>query len=216
MLTGTFGSIISNPTDVVKVRFLNGAGGELSSSSWFPTLRAFPALLADEGIAGGMMRGIVPSVLRGAFIAAGELATYDHVKGQLREAWQRGQKKKENSRGSGDDDDDDDENHSGGSGGGETETESRAESPVLHVVASLVTGVVATTVAAPFDLLKTRAMEARTATSLAALVREVVTTDGPRAMVRGWVPAYFRLGPHALICLPMFEQMRAFVGVGYI
>ena len=85
MLTGTLGSVISNPTDVVKVRFLNGAGGELLSPRWFPTLAAYPALLREEGAA-GLFRGLTPSVLRGAFIAAGELATYDHCKGELRAA----------------------------------------------------------------------------------------------------------------------------------
>ena len=225
MLTGTLGSVISNPTDVVKVRFLNGAGGELSSPRWFPTLAAYPALLLEEGAA-GLLRGLTPSVLRGAFIAAGELATYDHCKGELRAALARrrkGRRKGRRTRGR--------QGEENGKKEGvvelglelgleeeeEEEEEGEEESPALHIVASLVTGVVATTVAAPFDLLKTRAMESRhAAASTLSVAREVLTTDGPRAVMRGWVPAYCRLGPHALICLPLFEQMRAFVGVGYM
>ena len=67
-----------------------------------------------------MMKGILPSTLRGACIAAGELATYDHAKTTIKQVLP-----------------------------GE-------EGPILHVVASLLTGLVATSVAAPFDLIKTR------------------------------------------------------------
>ena len=85
-----------------------------------------------------------------------------------------------------------------------------------HVTASLITGVVATTMAAPFDFIKTRAMSGHSAASSLALLATAVREEGPRALLRGWVPAYMRLGPHALLCLPVYEQMRAFVGVGYL
>jgi len=86
----------------------------------------------------------------------------------------------------------------------------------LHVAASLITGVVATTAAAPFDVIKTRAMAGHSAASSVELLAAAVRTEGPHALFRGWVPAYCRLGPHALICLPVFDQLRAFVGVGYL
>jgi len=69
----------------------------------------------------GLTKGIVPSTLRGASIAVGELATYDYTKVFLKRVFYRGQ-----------------------------------ESSYLHISASLVTGMVAATVAAPFDLIKTR------------------------------------------------------------
>lgn len=86
----------------------------------------------------------------------------------------------------------------------------------LHGCSSLATGVCATTMAAPFDLVKTRAMAGHSTSSSFALLVEAVRKEGPKTLIRGWVPAYCRLGPHALICMPVFEQMRAFVGVGYL
>lgn len=86
----------------------------------------------------------------------------------------------------------------------------------LHGCSSLATGVCATTMAAPFDLIKTRAMAGHSTSSSFALLLEAVRQEGPKTLFRGWVPAYCRLGPHALICMPVFEQMRAFVGVGYL
>ena len=83
------------------------------------------------------------------------------------------------------------------------------EGPVLHITASLITGLVATTVAAPFDLLKTRAMNA----SVDSIKKQIsftniITNEGIMTLYRGWLPAYLRLGPHALLCFPLFEKFR--------
>lgn len=113
MVTGVIGASIANPIDVIKIRLMN-------NPTLYPsTLSAFPAIVRTEGI-GGLYKGLAPSVLRGSFISAGELATYDHSKTMLK------------------------------SYGG------LAEGSALHVCSSLITGLVATTVAAPFDTLKTR------------------------------------------------------------
>jgi len=171
--TGTLGSIVSNPVDVVKVRLLN-------NPALYPsTFAAYPALLREEGGLGAL-RGVVPSTLRGAFLAVGELATYDQVKHEIKT--RLGLK----------------------------------EGVGIHVSASLITGVVATSLAAPFDLVKTRVMADQSASSSLGLLATAVKNEGPQVLMRGWVPSYMRLGPHALICLPVFEQMRLFVGVGYL
>lgn len=68
----------------------------------------------------GLYKGVVPSTLRGAFIACGELATYDITKTAIK-------------------------THLG-----------VQDSIPLHVLCSLITGLVATSVAAPFDMIKTR------------------------------------------------------------
>jgi dicarboxylate transporter 10 len=64
--------------------------------------------------------------------------------------------------------------------------------------------------------LSIKAMSGASTTSSLELLAATVRVEGPRALFRGWVPAYLRLGPHALICLPVFEQMRAFVGMEYL
>lgn len=113
MITGTIGSIIANPIDVVKVRLMT------NPNAYPSTINGLWNIFNSEGM-GGLYKGLLPSTLRAAFIASGELATYDHSKTLLK-------------RLSGADD-----NFN------------------LHVAASLITGLVATTVAAPFDLIKTR------------------------------------------------------------
>ena len=86
----------------------------------------------------------------------------------------------------------------------------------VHVGASLIAGLVSTTVAAPFDVLKTRGMHATTFVSPRKLLVDAVRTEGPGVLMRGWVPAYCRLGPHAMICFPIMEQMRKLLGMDAI
>jgi hypothetical protein len=88
----------------------------------------------------------------------------------------------------------------------------------LHVAASLVAGAAAALVAAPFDLIKARAMCATgEAGTMRGVLRGLAAEGGlPRSLFIGVVPAYMRLGPHALIAFPIFEQLRAVFGLSYL
>ena len=74
-------------------------------------------------------------------------------------------------------------------------------------------------VAAPFDLIKARAMADAGATpvTIRSALRALRAEGGlPLSLFRGVVPAYLRLGPHALICFPLFERLRNAMGLGYL
>lgn len=87
----------------------------------------------------------------------------------------------------------------------------------MHVACSLITGVVATTVAAPFDLLKSRVMaSANPADNLATVLVRLLRHEGPLALFNGWLPTYFRLGPHAILTFPLLEALRAAAGLEYM
>ena len=87
----------------------------------------------------------------------------------------------------------------------------------LHVVTSLITGLVATTVAAPFDLLKSRTMaSADAADGLLSVLARLLRKEGPLALFNGWLPTYLRLGPHAILTFPLFEAMRRGLGLEYL
>lgn len=68
LITGILGTIVANPTDVVKVRM---QGGEHTSS-----LEAYKSILKTEGL-GGMMSGLAPNMARGALVTAVEFPTFD-------------------------------------------------------------------------------------------------------------------------------------------
>lgn len=44
----------------------------------------------------------------------------------------------------------------------------------------------------------------------------MLRSEGAGTLFRGWLPSYLRLGPHALICFPIFEQLRFLAGLDYI
>ena len=116
LTTGTVGAVISNPIDLVKIRLMADPKRYSSLGN------ALSSILQTEGRA-GLIKGIVPSTLRGASIAVGELAAYDITKTTIKSL--------------------------------NLGTISE-EGAVLHIVSSLITGLAATTMAAPFDLIKTR------------------------------------------------------------
>ncbi len=90
------------------------------------------------------------------------------------------------------------------------------EGAALHIISSLITGLVATSMAAPFDLIKTRAMNSTQNLSVITIFKDVVKNEGALTLFRGWLPSYLRIGPHALICFPLFEQIRRLMGLEYI
>ena len=175
LTTGVFGALLANPIDVVKIRLMK------DPTAYKNTLSALQIIAKNEGF-DGLYKGLLPSTLRGAFIAAGELATYDIAKTNLRNFFLF------------------------------------EEGFSVHVTASLITGVVASIVAAPFDLIKARAMSSTsTVETITTVMRQLSCEHNfPFNMFRGVVPAYFRLGPHALICFPIYEQFRNILGLEYL
>ena len=136
-----------------------------------------------EGVVRGLLvRGVSASAPRGAAIAIGEVTTYDYAKSRLAR-------------------------HPAFA----RDEQNGAEPFSLHIVTSVITGVVATTVAAPFDTIKSRVM-ARGGNAWTAL-RSLVAREGPAALLAGWWPAYCRLAPHAILTFPLLEQLRRLAGL---
>ena len=92
------------------------------------------------------------------------------------------------------------------------------DGPALHVAASLVAGLCATLLSAPFDVIKTRCMARADAHESVASVLRALWREGglPRSLFRGLLPAYMRQGPFMFICLPLMEQLRAAMGLPYV
>ncbi|KAK6197969.1 mitochondrial carrier domain-containing protein [Scheffersomyces amazonensis] len=81
-----------------------------------------------------------------------------------------------------------------------------------HFSASLLAGLVATTVCSPADVVKTRIMNAKGAASGSAvtILVNAVKNEGVGFMFRGWLPSFIRLGPHTIVTFLALEQLRKF------
>eukprot|EP00939_MAST-03C_sp_MAST-3C-sp1_P003570 g3570.t1 len=159
---------------------------QFDNPSKYPTLfGAFADIVTKEGLVGGLLiRGVSASAPRGAAIAMGEVTTYDYTKHKLKANVEYFQSR-------GDD-----------------------EPFVLHAITSMITGVVATTVASPFDVLKTRVMASESGGFFDAFA-DLFKAEGTRGFFRGWWPNYWRLGPHAMLTFPLLEFSRSALGLGY-
>ena len=63
-----------------------------------------------------------------------------------------------------------------------------------HFVASLISGLIATTVCSPVDVIKTRVMTSHDKQGIVHLLTEITRHEGLRWAFRGWVPSFMRLG----------------------
>lgn len=175
--TGSIGSFLFNPIDVVRVRFQRNA------AAYSGTFSAFPQILKEEGIR-GFWTGGSASVMRAALMSGSQLATYD--------TWKKAAAKWLHVE----------------------------DSPVLHVIGSVVSGVVAQTVIMPVDTIKTRVMVSRQtlgeSVGIAATVKTLLKEGGLGALYKGFVPSVMRQVPTMLIQMPLIEQIRKLMGLEYL
>lgn len=156
--------------------------------------RSFRAAVSDiagtEGVVNGLLlRGVSASAPRGAAIAVGEVTTYDQAKASLKSLSIFAR-----------------------------DPTTGKEPFSLHVSTSIITGFVATTVAAPFDCLKSMVMadDGSRYTGFTSALRGALAEGGPLALYRGWFPTYCRLAPHAILTFPLLDQVRYLLGLEYI
>lgn len=86
-----------------------------------------------------------------------------------------------------------------------------------HFSASLMAGLVATTVCSPADVIKTRIMNAHQHHESAFnVLKNSIKNEGVQFMFRGWVPSFVRLGPNTILIFLAVEQLRSYrVGMSH-
>ncbi|KAF4466339.1 mitochondrial dicarboxylate carrier [Fusarium albosuccineum] len=77
-----------------------------------------------------------------------------------------------------------------------------------QLLASLLAGLIATTMCSPIDVIKTRVMSQGGSGSILGMVTELTRSEGLRWAFRGWLPSFARLGPHTAATLLLLEQHR--------
>lgn len=80
---------------------------------------------------------------------------------------------------------------------------------LLHTLASLCSGTVATTVCAPADVIRSRVMSASGNASPLDVLKTSLRVEGPRFLFKGWTPAFIRLGPNTVLMFVFFEQLKS-------
>jgi dicarboxylate transporter 10 len=77
-----------------------------------------------------------------------------------------------------------------------------------HFTASIMAGFVATTIASPVDVIKTRVMSSHDSRGIVHLVTDIFRAEGIRWMFKGWVPSFIRIGPHTILTFLFLEEQK--------
>ncbi|OCB85198.1 mitochondrial carrier [Sanghuangporus baumii] len=80
----------------------------------------------------------------------------------------------------------------------------------LHCTASVSAGFVATTICAPFDVMKSRLIKNDQShnTNPIEVFLKSLRDEGPRFLFKGWTPAFIRLGPNTVLLFVFYEQLK--------
>lgn len=95
------------------------------------------------------------------------------------------------------------------------------DGPILHAASSAVAGLVAATMGAPADVIKTRVMnqpldengKGTLYRGTADCFRKTVRNEGFAALYKGWLPTWMRMAPWSLTFFLSFEQLRRVAGL---
>jgi len=146
-------------------------------------LATFQQIVRKEGIL-GLWRGSTPAIQRAALVNLGELTTYDIAKRKIL---------------------------SSGTIGPEKDT------LFVHVASSMCSGLVSAVVSTPADVVKTRLMSQGPGkpqfSGMIDCFQKTIEKEGVRALYKGFLPTWARLGPWQLTFWVTFEQLRKLQGI---
>jgi hypothetical protein len=95
-----------------------------------------------------------------------------------------------------------------------------SEGPGLHVLASVVAALLSSTFSVPADFVMTRYQAGPQMghhyTSVLNCASTLLRQEGPSAFFRGWTPLFVRVAPLYVCYLPVYEQFRRLLGLGYM
>eukprot|EP00644_Phytophthora_capsici_P018316 jgi/Phyca11/511844/fgenesh2_kg.PHYCAscaffold_101_\ len=90
------------------------------------------------------------------------------------------------------------------------------EGVTVHMICSMFAGLTAATASSPLDVMKTQIMNETKLGGRNVMGRAfmgVLRTEGIRGFFKGWLANWFRLGPHTIISLMAYEELRAAMGI---
>lgn len=83
-----------------------------------------------------------------------------------------------------------------------------------HVGASMISGLVTTTLTAPVDVIKTNMFVGGNKYSgPIECATDILKREGPRGLLKGWTANYIRLGPQTTVIFVVMEKMRQLYGL---
>ena len=86
------------------------------------------------------------------------------------------------------------------------------DGPILHILSSFASALVASTVALPVDVLFSRYVTNKNT----SIQQTLIQLHTERAFFRGWTALFTRLTPTFALAMPIYEHIRQFLGLGFL
>lgn len=86
------------------------------------------------------------------------------------------------------------------------------EGLAAHLGAAMTAGLMTTTVSTPADLVKSVVMNSKPRLPLYECIVNIFRKEGFGGFMRGWTANYARLGPHTLLTVVTYENLRTMLG----
>ncbi|VEN48608.1 unnamed protein product [Callosobruchus maculatus] len=178
MIAGLCGAFVGTPTDLALVRMT--ADGRLPPAERRHYKHVFDALIRIYREEGlfKLWRGAVPTMGRAVVVNAAQLATYSQAKQMLQQSLQI------------------------------------KDGVLLHFLSSMLSGLVTSVASMPIDMMKTRYQNMKVVdgkpeySSPVHVLTSVVKNEGVLALWRGFLPYYFKIGPHTVLTFIFLEQFN--------
>lgn len=189
-LSGTIGSAIANPTDVVMIRMQAPVVGTTmpgATTRWQyrGPFEAFGTIARTEGLR-GLYRGVGPTMQRAAILNAAQIPSYDHTKYMLLKSG--------------------------------VMHEGIACHLVSSMTAGLVTAIVMSPIDLIKTRIMQQAVlvgggDGVLYSSTLDCFWKTLRSEGPLGLYKGFIPVWMRIGPHTIITFFFYEQFRKALGI---
>lgn len=186
LISGGLGAAVTNPFDLVKTRFQAAFPGQ-TPLPYTNTWQAFKYIIKHEGGIKGLYKAWEVTCGRAALLTSGQLGTYDVVKNNVLIK--------------------------------HTSLRENTDKALLHLLSAMNASIVATTFSNPCDVIKSRYMSdipdikgKKQYKSLGHCIKITFQVDGAMGFFKGWTAAYWRVGPHTVMSLLLFEKAREIFG----
>ncbi|KAI0271649.1 dicarboxylic acid transporter [Gloeopeniophorella convolvens] len=178
MVAGGLGGVAGNPADVLLVRMTSDTLRPPEKRYNYPNALSGLVSLIKSEGLKGLTRGVGTNTTRAVLMNGSQVGSYDFFKSNLMHR------------------------------SVPILNVELKDNILLHTISSCLAGLVATTVCAPADVIKSRLMSQSGTAGPLKILRRSLREEGPRFLFKGWTPAFIRLGPNTVLLFVFFEQLK--------
>ncbi|KAH9940263.1 mitochondrial carrier [Amylocystis lapponica] len=176
--SGMLGAISGCPADLLVVRMTTDSMKPPKLQHRYRNVFDGLFRIATEEGVSGLVRGIMPNVIRAGFWNASQLVSYDYFKSLYT------------------------------SPPSELSFLQIDKPVVLHVISSVSSSLISITICNPLDVVKARVMATTQDASALRMLYGSFRAEGPTFLLKGWTPAFLRSAPTATLLFVFMEQLR--------